>query len=368
MIVYRDRILPRSERAFMRRQYVGFQTLRPAWVGRHIEPDLDRSQFPLGAVFDGWNGALFKEFGAVPHIDRLRALGAVCVHAQFGRGGALALPLARAMGLPLCVTFHGGEFKAAHYRHFPPALFRRRLKALQHYGALFVCVSPGVRARLLARGFASERTVMLPIGADLGEERPAGEAGSGIYFVGRFVEMKGASLLIEAVRRLRSGGYAEPVHLIGDGPARAGVERQAFGLENVRFYGWQSETEVQRALRTARMLCIPSIEARSGEREGLPSIAVEAMAAGAPVIASSEAGTDGLVEDGVCGRIFASRDVGALAGAIRELLDDPVRRRAYAQAGRRVVCSNFDAVKQSQRLEALLLHAAGEALKPRASG
>jgi len=358
VLIYRDRILPRSELNFMRRQYLGFQKLRPIWVGRHIEPSLDTTRFSLGPFLGGGlRAAAFKELGVVPRFEELRALKAVCVHAQFGRGGALALPLAEKLGLPLCVTFHGGEFKSAHYRRFPPALFRRRLERLKHYASRFICVSSGVRDRLIDRGFAPNRTVVVPIGVELQPPRPPNELGRGIYFVGRLVEMKGATLFVEAARRLRSLGYDEPIVLIGDGPDAARVTSAAAGIANVKFCGWLTPTEVEGALRGARMVCIPSIRARSGEVEGLPSIAVEAMALGAPVVASTEAGIEGLIEDGVSGKLFRSRDVSALAEAIRELLDDAAKCRAMASAARRKVEQDYDALAQSRQLEAVLFEA-----------
>jgi glycosyltransferase involved in cell wall biosynthesis len=359
VIVYRDTILPKSEVGFMQRQYLGFETLQPVWVGRHLESRLPPGLFRLGPMFSGLGGALFKQFGAVPDLPGLRALGAVCVHAQFGRGGALALPLAERLGLPLVVTFHGGEDKQAHYRRFPvPAVFYRRMNRLKDYASAFVCVSRGVRDRMLARGFPAEKMVVLPIGTDRLSLEPRKDAGSGIFFVGRFVEMKGLPVLIAAIRLLRARGNRERVVLIGDGPDRRAVEHALGGIENVELRGWQSAQQVREALLTARALCVPSVRARSGEAEGLPSVAVEAMGLGVPVIASSQAGVETLVTDGVSGLMFPSRDAAALAGQIDRLVAAPDLCIALGAEAFRVVARDFDAMQQSRRLEALLLAAA----------
>jgi glycosyltransferase involved in cell wall biosynthesis len=360
VIVYRDTILPKSELEFMRRQYLGFETLRPVWVGRCVEPWLDSGVFPLGPVFGGLRGAAFKLFGAVPELSRLRALAAVCVHAQFGRGGALALPLAKRLGLPLVVTFHGGDvYKRAHYRRFPvPALFRLRMEGLEDYASAFVCVSSGVRDRLLAHGFPADKAVVLPIGTDRLVADPRGGPGTGILFVGRFVEMKGLPVLIAAIHRLRAQGCQERFVLIGDGPERGAVERALDGVENVELRGWQTPGQVRQALLSARALCLPSVTARSGEAEGLPSVAVEAMGLGVPIIGSTEAGVVDLVRDGVSGLMFPSRDVGILAACIERLLAEPDLAIALGSEACRVVARDFDARRQSRRLEALLLAAA----------
>jgi len=356
VLVYRDVLLPKSELGFMRRQYIGFQTLQPLWIGRSVEPWLDQAVFPIGATFTGWRGLAFKQLGLTPD---LRHLGGVVVHAQFGRGGALALPLAERLGLPLVVTFHGGDVtKDSHYR--PLALFRLRLRRLAEYASAFVCVSEGVRTRLIERGLPGEKAMVLPIGTDLPDTPPRAGPGEDILFIGRFVEMKGLPVLIEAVRRLRAQGRMERLVIIGDGPDRPAVTQALAGLANVDLRGWQTADQVRAALRQARTLVLPSITARSGEAEGLPSVATEAMSEGVPVIASSEAGTAGLIIDGENGLVFPSRDSAALADRLLQLLDNPRRAMTLGRTARDVVADTFNAANQSRRLEALLLsHAHG---------
>src|SRR5437764_3439309 len=157
VLVYRDRLVPRSEAHFLRRLYIGFERLSPLWVGRRRDAGLSElGADPLLLGDDGLRGVaerfLFKQFGRLPSVPDLRALRPVLVHAHFGRGGALALPIARALRVPLVVTFHGGDAtKDSHYRRrIPPTVFRRRLAALQREAALFICVSDHIRDSLLA--------------------------------------------------------------------------------------------------------------------------------------------------------------------------------------------------------------------------
>jgi glycosyltransferase involved in cell wall biosynthesis len=354
VLVYRDVLLPKSELGFMRRQYLGFQTLQPLWIGRRVEPWLDQTVFPVGATFTGLRGLAFKQLGWAGDLSRL---GGVVVHAQFGRGGALALPLAERLGLPLVVTFHGGDVtKDSHYR--PLALFRLRLRRLADYASAFVCVSEGVRARLIERGLPGDKAVVLPIGTDLPDAPPRQGPGEDILFIGRFVEMKGLPVLIEAVRRLRAQGRTERVVIIGDGPDRDSVTQAVMGLANVELRGWQNADQVRVALRQARVLVLPSVTARSGEAEGLPSVATEAMSEGVPVIASSEAGTAGLIIDGVNGLVFPSRDLQALADGLLRLLATPSLAESLGHESRKTVAASFNAATQSRKLEQLLLSVA----------
>lgn len=357
-LIYRDMLLPRSELAFMRRQYAAFTTLHPLWIGRKLAPDLDRAAFPVAAAFTGPAGLAFKLLGHVPRLAHLRSLGATIVHAQFGRGGALALPLAERLGLPLVVTFHGGDVsKDAHYR--PLALLRRRRARLAAYASAFVCVSEGVRTLLIARGFPAAKAIVLPIGTDTLAEPPRQGPGNGILFVGRFVEMKGAEILLEAIAQLRAQGVTAPATLIGDGPDAPALRARAGGLD-ITFAGWQPEQAVRAAMRQARLVVIPSVRARSGEAEGLPSVATEAMGMAVPVIATDIAGTAGLITPGTNGLIIPQRDPTALAAALRHLLDNSDAAERMGAAARATVAEGFDATRQSRKLERLL-HAAAAA-------
>jgi glycosyltransferase involved in cell wall biosynthesis len=359
VLVYRDAILPRSEAAFMRRQYQNFSALRPLWVGRKLDAGYDAADFPLAALFSGLSGVLFKLFGLVPQQSRLQALGAVAVHAQFGRGGALALPLAKALGLPLIVTFHGGDaHKESHWK--PTALLRRRLAALIAYADCFICVSAGVQAKLRERGVPAEKLRVHHIGVPLPDLPPRTAAGHTILFIGRFVEMKGAAVLVQALRLLRARGEMAQAVLIGDGPDRDEIARSLDGLANVELRGWQTQAQIAAALAEARCVIIPSVVAQSGEKEGLPSVAMEAMSHGAAIIASTDASTEGLISHGQNGLIFPSRDAAALADSIQSLLADADLALRLGAAGCQTIARDFNAATQSARLEAILLQAAGQ--------
>ena len=160
LLVYRDRIVPRSEVQFLRRQYVGFRHLTPIWIGCRTDdglPDLGVEPILLGrrGALGELDRFLFKQFGRIPPEPNLAMLQPRLIHAHFGRGGALALPIARALRVPLVVTFHGGDAtKDKHYRRrFVPTIFQRRCTALQQEAALIICAAEHVRKALISRVF-----------------------------------------------------------------------------------------------------------------------------------------------------------------------------------------------------------------------
>ncbi|HEV2301955.1 MAG TPA: glycosyltransferase [Stellaceae bacterium] len=361
---YRDRIVPRSEVHFLRRLYVAFDRLQPVWVGRRRDaglPDLGAAPLFLGEP--GMRGAitrtLFKHFGVLPSRPDLRALRPRLVHAHFGRGGALALPLAEALGVPLVVSFYGGDAtKETHYRpRLIPAIYARRLAALEEKAAMFVCVSDFIRERLLDRGFPCDKLVVIRSGVDLGiEAGVAPELPPGyVLFAARFVEKKGATYLIEAVRRLQAEGRELPLVLIGEGPLADELKRQAGALKSVLFHGWVPNRELRRWMAGAMTVCVPSCAAETGDAEGLPTVVIEAMAAGTPVVGSRHAGIGEAVEHERTGLLVPPEDPEAITAALRRLCDEPGLRDTLAGNARRAAVEQFDARAQSRRLQQTLL-------------
>lgn len=364
VLVYRDRLGVRSEVQFLRRLYSGFNRLSPVWLGCHIEANVDALGAPVLQIGrDGTLGALdralFKQGGLVPLRPDLRALKPRLIHAHFGRGGALALPIARALHVPLAVTFHGGDAtKETHYRRrVIPTIYQRRLPALQREAALFHCVSDHIRDVLAARGFPPQklRTIRLgiepdpPVASHYGSERPY------LLFVGRFVEKKGATHLLDALRLLCNGGEAPRLIMIGDGPLGGQLRRTAASLPGVSFLGWQAPAEVRARMRGAMALIVPSATAATGDEEGLPTVVLEAMAQGTPVIGSRHSGIVEAVTDEADGLLVPPGDPLALAEAIGRLIRDQALRQRLGMAARRTVAQRFDAKTQSHCLEDALL-------------
>jgi colanic acid/amylovoran biosynthesis glycosyltransferase len=369
VLVYRHRLAPLSEVGFLRRFYVGFERLQPVWLGCHIDAGasvLTRDPLRLGrsGPLGMLDRTLFRHFGVLPPEPDLFALRPVVLHAHFGRGGALALPIARALGIPLVVTFHGADAtKETHYRRrLVPRIYRRRLAALQQEAALFVCVSEFVRDRLLARGFPPDKLEVIYQGVEPGIENtaePEAVEGPYVLFVGRFVEKKGVSNLIEAMRLLEAQGSGVRLVLIGDGPLSGALKERARGLRHVRFLGWLPNPEVRRWMRGALALCVPSVTAREGDSEGLPTVIFEAMAEAVPVVGSDHAGIAEAVLHDRTGLIVAEADPPALAAALARLVEHPELRRRLGTAARAAAAERFSAPRQSRRLEAALLRVAG---------
>jgi glycosyltransferase involved in cell wall biosynthesis len=271
----------------------------------------------------------------------------------------LALPLARTLGVPLVVSFYGGDAtKETHYRpRLIPGVYARRLTALQSEAALFICVSEFIRDRLLERGFPRDRLAVIRSGVDFGIEAgvPPQLPPGYVLFAARFVEKKGAAYLIEAVRLLQARGRELPLVLIGEGPLADELKRQAGGLKNVLFRGWVPNRELRRWMADAMAVCVPSCAAETGDAEGLPTVVIEALAAGTPVVGSRHAGIVEAVAHERTGLLVPPQDPDAIAAALRRLCEEPGLRDALADNARRAAVEEFDARRQSRRLQQTLL-------------
>ena len=353
VLVYRDRIGVPSEIEFSRRQYLGFRTLRPVWIGRVVMPGAEQicaSPIRIGGI----RGLLFRHFGVVPALDLSPFIPVV--HAQFARGGALALPLAEAMGAKLVVTLHGGDVgKDKNWRH---SLLSRRWPAVIARTSRFVCVSHAVAETAARRAVPEHLLTVLPIGVEVPATPPGQSRDAAFLFAGRFVEKKGITVLIDAMRRLRATGDMTRLICAGDGPLRPALESLAREIPGVELVGWQTQPDLAERMRTALALVVPSVIAADGDAEGLPSVVVEAMARGCAVIGSDQGGIAEAVTDAATGLLVPPGNAAALAIAMHLLSAEPELAARLAHAAFLTVGERFNAMRQSAALETILLAAA----------
>ncbi len=355
VLVYRDRIGVLSEIEFSRRQYLGFRTLRPVWIGRMLLPDagaIGSSTIHIGGV----RGLLFRHFGVAPDLDFSDYLPVV--HAQFARGGALALPLAKAMNARLVVTLHGGDVgKAKNWRKH--TLLARRWPEVIARTYRFVCVSQVVAETAARRGVPEPLLMVLPIGVEVPGSPPSPTRDGTLLFAGRFVEKKGISVLADAMRRLRSNGDRTSLICAGDGPLRPVLQALARDIPGVELVGWLSPSALEKRMGSALALVVPSVVAADGDAEGLPSVVPEAMARGCTVIGTDQGGIAEAVTDGATGLLVPPGDAVALAAAMHRLGSEPGLSIALAAAAFVDVGRRLNAFHQSRALETILLEAAG---------
>jgi glycosyltransferase involved in cell wall biosynthesis len=171
--------------------------------------------------------------------------------------------------------------------------------------------------------------------------------------MGRFVAKKGFDQLLEALRILVEGGLDVEVTLVGDGSLRNSLERSAQRLnvgQRVHFPGFCSYERVSAYFRASDIFVMPSVVTPSSDRDGIPTVILEALMHRLPVIATGVGGIPELVEDSVTGLLVPEKDPLAIAEAVRRLVADRAAALAMAEAGRDLVRAEFDPEKNHIRL------------------
>lgn len=139
-----------------------------------------------------------------------------------------------------------------------------------------------------------------------------------VLFVGRLAEKKGVTYLIEAMKDIDA-----LLVIVGEGPLREGLEKQAAEIKDkVVFLGARPHHELQAIYASADIFAAPSVTARGGDQEGLPTVIMEAMASGLPVITSNSGGISDLVVSDYNGILCEEKQVQQLADGIRRLCQD----------------------------------------------
>ena len=172
---------------------------------------------------------------------------------------------------------------------------------------------------------------------------------------GRLIALKGIEYLLRAAAALQAEFPGLRVEIAGAGPQRAKLEEAVaqLGLAGrVEFLGWVNN--IQSVLPRWDVFVMPSLE------EGFPIAALDAMAAGLPVIASSVGGVPELVEDGETGWLVPPADVETLVSRLRSLLLNAELRLSMGAAAQARVRNHFNLATMTENFSRLYDELLGE--------
>ncbi|OLC07093.1 MAG: colanic acid biosynthesis glycosyltransferase WcaL [Gemmatimonadetes bacterium 13_1_40CM_70_11] len=285
------------------------------------------------------------------------------LHAHFASAAATVTRLAsRFARVPYTFTAHA---KDIFHESVRPDDLRRKLGdaaatiTVSDYNRDYLTLTYGPTAARVDRVYNGVDLEQFPYESP--ERRPPR-----IASVGRLVEKKGLADLVEACDMLRHRVRAFHCEIIGTGPLelalRALIQRR--GLEeHVRLLGPRPRSEVIELIRSAAVLAAPCVIGSDGDRDGLPTVLVEAMALGTPCVSTDVTGIPELLQSGESGLVVPQHDLRALAAALERLLTDPGLRVRLAARARRRVEAEFDVRRTAARLRAIF-HQASSAAVP----
>jgi colanic acid/amylovoran biosynthesis glycosyltransferase len=196
---------------------------------------------------------------------------------------------------------------------------------------------------------------------------PPAERPRKIVAVGRLVPKKGFGVLIHACAAMKARGLPFQCVIIGEGVERSALELLIAGLDlisEVTLAGALPRPDVMAALKEAAVCVAPCVVAEDGDRDGLPTILVEAMALGTPCVSTDVTGIAEIVRHGETGLIVPQHDPEALAEAMSVLLADAALRGKLAQSARQLVEEAFDVDRNAAELRALFANEALQDLPP----
>lgn len=291
---------------------------------------------------------IWQVLAALALARRVRPLGIVHIHAHMAHvPTTIAMYAARQLRISFSFTGHANDL-------FPQrVLLREKLTR----ASFVACISEWHRdfyRRIVDLG--EERFPVVRCGVAVPVLRCSERSNSGtsrILSVGRLVPKKGFDILVRAVAQLVAGGQRVRCHIIGGGPqhdALAALIRDLSLTEHVELAGPQNNATVWAALADTDLFVLPCRVDPTGDRDGIPVVLMEAMAAGVCVVSSDLPAIRELVQHEKTGLAVRPDDVGALVAVLQNLLDRPELRQRLARGGQRWVEVEFSREKNIDRL------------------
>lgn len=278
------------------------------------------------------------------------------IHAHFGSvATSVARMASRLSGIPYSFTAHA---KDIYHESVDATDFRRKLAdaaavvTVSDFNLAFIRASFGPVASRVRRIYNGLHLDNFPF-------TPPHDREMRVVAVGRLVEKKGFDDLVRAMALLRDRGTTARCEIIGSGM----MERELRTLienyrleEMVDLVGSLPQGEMMKRVASASVLAAPCVNGLDGNRDGLPTVLLEAMALGTPCVSTPVAGIPEVVRHRFTGLLVSERDVAALATAIESLLADAALRVSLASAAREVIESEFDVNHNAAAVRQLFRH------------
>jgi colanic acid/amylovoran biosynthesis glycosyltransferase len=171
--------------------------------------------------------------------------------------------------------------------------------------------------------------------------------------VGRLTEQKGFPHLIEACVILRDRGIDIECQIIGEGEQRSELEAL------IKYYKIDGQIKLLGSIKQERILIyyqsawafvLPSVDTHDGDRDGIPNVLMEAMAAGCPVITTTNSGQAELIDNGNSGLLVSQKSAVEIADAVERLWKDHLLWERIRYQARIKVENDFDSQKTIESL------------------
>lgn len=308
-------------------------------LGTQIPALLRHPEYPLRVLRYGT--------GAVPQTNLWRRRSGPirhcieeydAIHAHYGPVGNAFQFLASETEAPFVTSFYG--YDASELLEKNPWRYETLFDSADVIGSL----SSEMDEELVRHGCPSEKVTRFPLPVDTKAFQfspPDGDCDKPLQLLTacRLVEKKGIKYVLEAVESLKTD-YEIEYRIAGDGPLRDHLERQTSerGLGDVvEFLGWKDSDEIARLMANSDIFVQTSTTSTEGDKEGTPTVLLEAQARGLPVVSTWHAGIPEIVDDSSSGVLVPERDSEAIRSALEELISEPAKWEKFGRNGRKLV-------------------------------
>ena len=285
-------------------------------------------------------------------LDKIRRQHPDLIHAHFFNDGLDAIELGKQLDLPVITTVHGHDITKHENAVAQNSTNRRFFDRVDR----IIAVSEFMAKQALARGCPESKLLQHYIGIDLEkftQQKDESEQPS-LLFVGRLVEKKGCTYLLQAMEHLQKRFPDLRLTIMGEGELKSSLQQEAAARQlNVHFTGAATAAEIRQQLAHSWLFVAPSITAASGDMEGLGMVFLEAQALQTPVVSFRSGGLVEAVEEEKTALLSAEKDVSGLTENIARLLENSTLRHNMGAEGRKRVEENFDVRKQCAKLETI---------------
>ncbi len=314
------------------------------------------------AALDEWGRRtdFLRLYQAVYIGLHLQQLGIRHVHAHFaGMAARTAFWVHRFFPVTFSFTAHANDV-------FVPRPFEIGLDKLVD-AARVIVTETDYAAQFLREQFPKRADIVHRIynGLDLAEFGRADFSGTPplIVAIGRLIAKKGFANLIRACGLLAQSGKAFQCEIIGEGLLENELRTQIEQLnlqDRVTLSGAKPQQELRQRLATANVFVLPSVVDAQGGMDNLPTVIMEAMAAGLPVISTDIGGISEMVVQNETGFLVRPGDAAELTGAIEKVIDDRQLAQRLGQAGYERARELFSIEKNARELFALINIGSGD--------
>lgn len=274
------------------------------------------------------------------------------LHAHFGPMGVLLAPVAEKLNIPLVVTFYGYDIsEIIRYEYW-----QESYKELAETADCITVLSEEMRERARNIGFKDDQLEIVHLGTKINEityQEPSYPI-TQFLSIGRLAEKKGHLDTLKAFHTvLRTTEDPLQLSIIGDGPDRPHIESyiRSKGLqENVSIVGSLPHSKVIEYLYQADAFVLSSKTASNGDREGTPTVLIEAQAAGLPCISTFHAGIPEIIPAENHRLLAEEGNLSQIIATMQKLLESSEEEvKEISRLGRKQVEEAFDVTREAEK-------------------